>query len=79
MPRMIRDLVGAVGMNEVRVSRSYRLELPPSASAACYVQGVNEATHGISDSLLSVLAARAGDIASDLVNEGFGLQLATAA
>ena len=28
--------------------------------AGCYLQGVNEATHGIADSLLSVLAVRSG-------------------
>lgn len=37
------------------------------AAAACYLQGVNEATHGIADSLMSVLAYRASEIADDVL------------
>jgi len=32
-----------------------------------YLQGVNEATHGIADSLISVLARRSQDIVNDLL------------
>jgi L-ornithine N5-oxygenase len=32
-----------------------------------YLQGVNESTHGIADSLISVLAHRSRDILADLL------------
>jgi L-ornithine N5-oxygenase len=65
-PRLIRSLADSVGLAEVEVDRHYRLVLGEAAEGACYLQGVNEATHGIGDSLLSVLARRAGDIALDI-------------
>jgi len=67
MPLAIRKLAAALGLEQVTVNRAYRLILPSTAVGACYLQGVNEATHGIADSLLSVLAARAGDIATDII------------
>lgn len=67
MPRLVRQLADAAGLEDIRVSRNYRLELPEESGALAYLQGVNEATHGIADSLLSVLAARAGEIVDDLV------------
>jgi L-ornithine N5-oxygenase len=68
MPRAVRDLAAAACLDEVRVTRHYRLDLPESSTAACYLQGVNEATHGIADSLLSVLATRSEEIVQDLVS-----------
>jgi L-ornithine N5-oxygenase len=67
MPRMVRHVADAVGLDEVAVTRDYRLVLDRPATAACYLQGVNEATHGIADSLLSVLAPRANDILQDIL------------
>ncbi|KAG5652248.1 hypothetical protein H0H81_005643 [Sphagnurus paluster] len=58
----------------VYISRNYRL-LPTTdgrEDAATqfiprvYLQGVEEATHGLSDTLLSVLGVRAGEVVSDL-------------
>jgi L-ornithine N5-monooxygenase len=49
------------------VSRNYRMITPPDITAGCYLQGTNEATHGIADSLISVLAVRAGEIVADLL------------
>jgi L-ornithine N5-monooxygenase len=66
-PALVRGLAEALGLDEVTVTRNYRLELPGPATAACYLQGINDASHGISDSLLSVLALRAQDIALDIV------------
>jgi L-ornithine N5-oxygenase len=77
MPKIIRDLAAAAGQAEVGVSRSYRMHLDPSFSAACYLQGVNEATHGIADSLLSVLAARSGEIVADLLAHRLTRELLT--
>jgi len=66
MPRMVRGLADSIGLAEIEVTRDYRLVLDRPATAACYLHGVNEATHGISDSLLSVLAHRANDIIQDI-------------
>jgi L-ornithine N5-oxygenase len=67
MPALVRDLAEHVGLAEISVSRCYRVELGESAWGAVYLQGVNEATHGIADSLISVLAHRSHDIVDDLL------------
>jgi len=67
MPSLVRDLADSCGIGDVRVSRNYRMITPPDITAGCYLQGTNEATHGMSDSLISVLAVRAGEIANDLL------------
>ncbi|WP_037813691.1 SidA/IucD/PvdA family monooxygenase [Streptomyces sp. NRRL S-1022] len=67
MPAMVRELAAAAGAGEATVDRNYRMRLPESFTANCYLQGVNEATHGIADSLLSVLAMRSKDIVTDLL------------
>jgi len=67
MPRMIQNLAESVGLAEATVDRAYRMRMPDTVTAGCYLQGVNEATHGIADSLLSVLAARSGEIVADLL------------
>lgn len=66
MPAVVRNLAAALRVDEITVGRHYRLDLPPSVRARCYLQGVNEATHGIADSLLSVLAVRSAEIVGDL-------------
>lgn len=65
-PRLIRRLADAIGLDQVQVTRAYRMILDGPATGACYLQGINEATHGIGDSLLSVLGHRAQDIALDI-------------
>lgn len=67
MPKMIRDLAAAAGVDEATVDRSYRLNLPTSFTASCYLQGVNDATHGPGDSQMSVLAVRSAEIVSSLL------------
>jgi L-ornithine N5-oxygenase len=69
-PSLIRDLADACGVGDVRVSRNYRMITPPDITAGCYLQGSNEATHGMADSLISVLAVRAGEIVTDLLAHG---------
>ncbi|KAB8232333.1 L-ornithine N(5)-monooxygenase [Aspergillus alliaceus] len=52
-------------------NREYRVEMDPSkvsAQAGIWIQGCNEQTHGLSDSLLSILASRGGE----MVNSIFG-------
>ncbi|MDI4657620.1 hypothetical protein [Xanthobacter autotrophicus] len=52
--------VGAVG-------RDYRLATAPEFRPAVFIQGTNESTHGLSDTLLSVLASRGQEIAEALL------------
>ena len=66
LPALIAALITKLGLDEAVVERRYRLAVP-DCDAACYLQGVNEATHGIADSLLSVAAIRAGEIVTDLL------------
>ncbi|HEY5854053.1 MAG TPA: SidA/IucD/PvdA family monooxygenase [Aldersonia sp.] len=68
MPRLVRSLAERVGIADLQVSRRYRLDLGRSANGAVYLQGVNEQTHGIADSLISVLAHRSQDIVDDLLD-----------
>jgi L-ornithine N5-oxygenase len=67
MPAIVRRLTDDMAVPEISVNRNYRVDLGPEATGALYLQGVNEATHGISDSLISVLAQRSADIAGDMV------------
>jgi L-ornithine N5-oxygenase len=67
MPALVRDLTARVGLDHISVSRCYRVDLGDSAWGALYLQGVNEETHGIADSLISVLAHRSHDILTDLL------------
>jgi L-ornithine N5-oxygenase len=68
MPEMVRHLADSVDLPEITVNRHYRVDLGTGAHGALYLQGVNEATHGISDSLISVLAQRSADIAGDILD-----------
>ena len=68
MPAMVRDLAERVRLEDIAVSRRYRLDLGDSAWGAVYLQGVNEQTHGIADSLISVLAHRSQDITTDMLD-----------
>ncbi|PBK97067.1 hypothetical protein ARMGADRAFT_1077176 [Armillaria gallica] len=57
--------------HKIYISRGYRL-VPTDDSglkSRIYLQGVEEATHGLSDSLLSVLGVRAGEVVEDLCKE----------
>jgi L-ornithine N5-oxygenase len=67
MPVLMRHLAEQVGLDEISVSRCYRVDIGDSAWGALYLQGVNEETHGIADSLISVLAHRSQDIVNDLL------------
>ncbi|MEV6235400.1 SidA/IucD/PvdA family monooxygenase [Lentzea sp. NPDC051838] len=67
MPAMARDLASQLGLGDIAVSRQYRVDIGDAAWGALYLQGVNEKTHGMSDSLISVLAHRSQDIVNDLL------------
>ena len=47
---------------QLAVSRDYRVATAPEIQAGIYLQGPTESTHGISSSLLSNIAVRAGEI-----------------
>jgi L-ornithine N5-oxygenase len=57
------------GASSWNPGRDYRVSLDGakvSAQAGIWLQGCNEKTHGLSDSLLSVLAVRGGEIVSSV-------------
>ena len=53
-------------IGEYNVDRNYRLQTDDRCKPAIYLQGSNESTHGLSDTLLSVLAVRSDEIAESL-------------
>lgn len=61
----IRDAAGRLG-----IRRDYRLATDPALVAGIYVQGPTEHTHGISSTLLSNTAVRAGEIIDSVVAAG---------
>ena len=71
-----RDLTAVLGdaaklclrdeTDAVRVGRNHRAELAPGATAGIYLQGGTEHTHGITSTLLSNTAVRAGEIFESL-------------
>lgn len=72
MPPLVRRLGAQLGLDRIEVSRQYRLATGDPSEAPCYLQGVNEATHGIADSLLSIAAHRAADITGDILAHRLG-------
>ena len=52
-----------------RVNRNYRAAMKEGVGYGVYLQGCNEATHGLSDTLLSNLSIRAGEILEELLSE----------
>ncbi|WP_019906453.1 lysine N(6)-hydroxylase/L-ornithine N(5)-oxygenase family protein [Methylobacterium sp. 77] len=49
------------------IGRDYRLATRPGFEAAIYLQGFSEPTHGLSDTLLSILVMRGHEIAQSLL------------
>lgn len=55
-----------------QVRRNYSVVLDPSKvspHAGIWLQGCNESTHGLSDSLLSVLATRGGEMVDSILGD----------
>jgi L-ornithine N5-monooxygenase len=78
MPALIQGLGRSLGLQQIATTREYMLAT--DGTGVCYLQGVNEATHGIADSLLSVLADRSSEIATDIIARyKAGQQVAAAA
>lgn len=62
------------GQTTWMLTRDYRVELDRSkvsAQAGIWLQGCNESTHGLSDSLLSVLATRGAEMVNSLFGDQF--------
>ncbi|WP_406317278.1 lysine N(6)-hydroxylase/L-ornithine N(5)-oxygenase family protein [Streptosporangium sp. NBC_01639] len=53
--------------DSVRVGRDHRVEVAPEVTAGIYLQGGTEHTHGLSSTLLSTIAVRAGEIRDSLL------------
>ncbi|GLY17690.1 SidA/IucD/PvdA family monooxygenase [Kineosporia rhizophila] len=67
---LLGDLAGLCPTDEngrLRIRRDYRVETAPGIRAGIYLQGGTEHTHGLSSSLLSTIAVRAGEILSSVV------------
>lgn len=62
--RILHDI--APYCRQPRSGRNYRLEMTEGFAPAIFVQGYSEETHGLSDTLLSVLAQRSHEIAQSL-------------
>ena len=62
---MMSDLKGYV--TDAEVGRTYQLSTTDDFLPRIFLQGYCEETHGLSDTLLSVLAARVDEIAEDLL------------
>ncbi|MFG2207188.1 lysine N(6)-hydroxylase/L-ornithine N(5)-oxygenase family protein [Streptomyces sp. NPDC048638] len=57
-----RDITG-----RLRVDRDYRIQMEDGVRCGIYLQGATEHTHGLSSTLLSNTAVRAGEIADSLL------------
>ena len=65
--------LAACGLSDVE--RNYRLKMRPGAvdkDCGIWLQGCCEASHGLSDSLLSILAVRAGELVESIFGARFG-------
>ncbi|WP_059415400.1 lysine N(6)-hydroxylase/L-ornithine N(5)-oxygenase family protein [Cupriavidus basilensis] len=62
--RLLAPLAPYLG--DFTVDRSYRVQAAPELAVPVYLQGFCQSSHGLSDTLLSVLPARAEEIASAL-------------
>ncbi|MEV4920403.1 lysine N(6)-hydroxylase/L-ornithine N(5)-oxygenase family protein [Streptomyces tirandamycinicus] len=71
--RGLGDDLGEVGKlclrdeeDALRIGRDHRVETVPDVTAAIYLQGGTEHTHGLASTLLSTTAVRAGEICASL-------------
>eukprot|EP01132_Coremiostelium_polycephalum_P016997 gene16997-20383_t len=66
--QMHRQLLAPLAdyMGDFEVSRDYRIVTDERCKAGIYMQGFSQASHGLSDTLLSILPIRADEIAASL-------------
>ena len=58
--------------NPFKVRRDYSIPFDPSKvsnSAGVWLQGCNESSHGLSDTLLSILATRGGELVESILGD----------
>ena len=69
--RSHRDLLAPLAgyLDDFSVDRNYRVLASPDLQASVYLQGFCENSHGLSDTLLSVLPARAAEIGQALYQD----------
>jgi len=67
MPSVVKNLTAELRLPGATVSRRYRLLLDETSEAACYLHGMNEDTHGVGDSLFSVMADRTAATVYDIL------------
>ena len=67
MPGLVKRLISQLGLANAMVSRRYRLLLDEPSEAGCYLQGMNEDSHGVGDSLFSVMADRTAATVCDIM------------
>ncbi|HSU83784.1 MAG TPA: SidA/IucD/PvdA family monooxygenase, partial [Thermoanaerobaculia bacterium] len=68
---LLQDLASYLardGKAGYKVERSYRLAADPKLAAGVFLQGFSEETHGASETVLSLLPVRAGDIVHNLLS-----------
>jgi L-ornithine N5-oxygenase len=68
-PRLLNPVAAQLGIDGFDVSRDYRARIDCARGVSMHLLGVNEATHGISDTLLSVVGSRAERVLRDIENE----------
>lgn len=69
MPKMLesmRDYLCLNDFGEVIVNRNYKVSTNSKLTAGLFIQGSNEHTHGLSDTLLSVLPIRSEEILQEI-------------
>ncbi|CCK31898.1 peptide N-oxygenase [Streptomyces davaonensis JCM 4913] len=78
-PRGIGDHLGEIAKlclrdeeDQLRVGRDHRVETAAHVRAEIYLQGGTEHTHGLTSTLLSTTAVRAGEICSSLLAQNAG-------
>ncbi|GAA1502504.1 SidA/IucD/PvdA family monooxygenase [Sphaerisporangium rubeum] len=63
----------------VRVGRDHRVAMAPGVRAGLYLQGGTEHTHGLTSTLLSTTAVRAGEIRDSVLSRRAGARVTTPA
>jgi L-ornithine N5-oxygenase len=66
VPALIRPVLEVLGMADLVITRGYRANIACTPGVSLHLLGVNEATHGISDTLLSVVGSRAERVLEDI-------------
>ncbi|KQR71558.1 SidA/IucD/PvdA family monooxygenase [Rhizobium sp. Leaf341] len=54
---------------QFEMTRNYRLQTAPDVDAGIYLQGSSEATHGITEGVLSIVSIRANDVLQEITQQ----------